>query len=149
MGKERGIVRLLFLSESSPSFWIETKLVGVVHERPGNDQWETGVWIEAGTNGLKYNPITDELVICQHGNRAIAAMDHKGAIRRIASKGPQGKRFNSPNDLAVHKVHVSRAHLPVIIAGFIGIFVVRCVGECDGIFSQPEISILLIQCLEK
>jgi len=81
----------------------ETKLVGVVHERPGNDKWETGLWIEAGTNGLKYNPITDELVICQHGNRAIAAMDHNGAIRRIASEGPGGKRFNSPNDLTVHK----------------------------------------------
>ena len=51
---------------------------------------------------LQYNPLTDELLICQHGNRAVAALDQSGNIRKIATAGPDGKPFNSPNDITVH-----------------------------------------------
>ena len=57
--------------------------------------------MEPGSNGLAYNKLTDELLICQHGNRRLVAMNRKGEIRVIADHGPDGKSLNSPNDVAV------------------------------------------------
>ena len=50
----------------------KTQLVGVEVELAGNDDGNTGVWMEPFSNGLKYNPLTDELLICEHGNRGIS-----------------------------------------------------------------------------
>ena len=82
----------------------KTKEVAVVLERSGYDELDTGIWMEPGSNGLKYNPVTDELLICQHGNRAISALDQHGNVRRIATAGPDGKPLNSPNDVTVHEL---------------------------------------------
>ena len=49
-----------------------TQLVGVEVELAGTDNRNTGVWMEPFSNGLKYNPYTDELLICEHGNRGIS-----------------------------------------------------------------------------
>lgn len=58
---------------------------------------------ETGSNGLRL--MRDSLVLCQHGNRQIAIMsaalnDPKPTFRALAD-GFGGKRFNSPNDLAI------------------------------------------------
>ena len=53
----------------------KTQLVGVEVELAGNDDGNTGVWMEPFSNGLKYNPLTDELLICEHGNRGISGSD--------------------------------------------------------------------------
>jgi gluconolactonase len=54
-------------------------------------------------NGLKFNP-QGELVACEGagpgGNRRLSITDAKGSVRTLADKY-DGKRFNSPNDLAI------------------------------------------------
>jgi gluconolactonase len=53
---------------------------------------------EPGSNGLTYDAL-GRLVLCQHGNRQIARLEKDGAFKTLADRY-QGKRFNSPNDLA-------------------------------------------------
>ena len=61
---------------------------------------------EEGSNGLALSP-DGKLVLCQHGDRRLAAMD--APLRSPQSKftsvadNYQGKKFNSPNDVAVRK----------------------------------------------
>ena len=59
---------------------------------------------ESGSNGLTLNAAGD-LVLCQHGDRRIAELPSRDGVastfNTIASKY-EGKRFNSPNDLAIH-----------------------------------------------
>jgi gluconolactonase len=54
---------------------------------------------QVGSNGLAYNA-AKELVICQHGNGAIACHNSKGMT--FLASNYNGKPFNSPNDLVVH-----------------------------------------------
>lgn len=55
------------------------------------------------SNGLKFNP-RGELVACEGaapgGNRRISVTDAQGKVRTLADRF-DGKRFNSPNDLAI------------------------------------------------
>ncbi|MBI3839999.1 MAG: SMP-30/gluconolactonase/LRE family protein [Planctomycetia bacterium] len=55
------------------------------------------------SNGLKFNP-TGQLVACEGaapgGNRRISVTDLQGHVRTLADRF-DGKRFNSPNDLAI------------------------------------------------
>lgn len=53
---------------------------------------------EPGSNGLTFNK-AGELVLCQHGDRRIAKLSG-GKFVTLAHKY-QGKRLNSPNDLAI------------------------------------------------
>lgn len=50
----------------------KTKQVGVVLELAGNKNRNTGIVLEPFSNGLEYNKITDELLICEHGSRGIS-----------------------------------------------------------------------------
>jgi gluconolactonase len=54
---------------------------------------------EQGSNGLALD-LQGRLLICQHGDRRIARFLGDGKFETIADKY-EGKRFNSPNDLAV------------------------------------------------
>jgi gluconolactonase len=56
---------------------------------------------EQGSNGLARDP-QGRLVLCQHGDRRVARMTAPGKFETIANKF-EGKRFNSPNDLAIRK----------------------------------------------
>ena len=53
---------------------------------------------EPGSNGLTYDA-QGHLVLCQHGDRRIARLEENGTFKMLADRY-QGKRFNSPNDLA-------------------------------------------------
>jgi gluconolactonase len=55
---------------------------------------------QIGSNGLTYNNEGD-LLICQHGNGAIAKWDGNTVIPIISEF--KNKRFNSPNDIVVHE----------------------------------------------
>ena len=61
---------------------------------------------EPGSNGLTVDP-QGRLVLAQHGNRQVARMDaplSKPQAKYITiANGYEGKRLNSPNDLAYHK----------------------------------------------
>ncbi|MGL6073799.1 MAG: SMP-30/gluconolactonase/LRE family protein [Fimbriiglobus sp.] len=55
---------------------------------------------EPGANGLALDK-TGALILCQHGDRRIARLGKDGKFTTLADKH-DGKRFNSPNDLAYH-----------------------------------------------
>jgi gluconolactonase len=55
---------------------------------------------EPGSNGLAWDP-QGRLVLCQHGDRRIARLDAPGRFTTLADRY-EGKRLNSPNDLAFH-----------------------------------------------
>ena len=60
---------------------------------------------EPGANGLALDP-AGRLLMCQHGDRRLGRLDDlqqpNGSQTSLASHY-QGKRFNSPNDLVVHR----------------------------------------------
>ena len=52
-----------------------------------------------GSNGIAYDQ-QGNFVFCQHGNHAIARLTKEGTVEKIVDSF-QGKRLNSPNDIAV------------------------------------------------
>ncbi len=62
----------------------------------------TDAFAEPGSNGMALDAAGD-LLICDHGNRALAKVDLKTRNKTFLLERYQGKRFNSPNDLAVAK----------------------------------------------
>lgn len=54
---------------------------------------------EPGSNGLAFDA-DGRLILCQHGDRRIARLLPDGAFETVADRW-EGKRLNSPNDLAV------------------------------------------------
>ncbi|MFO0813105.1 MAG: SMP-30/gluconolactonase/LRE family protein [Gemmatales bacterium] len=54
---------------------------------------------ESGCNGLTLNA-DGQLVLCQHGDRRIALLNSDGKTFTTLADRYEGKRFNSPNDLA-------------------------------------------------
>jgi gluconolactonase len=56
---------------------------------------------EQGSNGLARDA-KGRLILCQHGDRRVARMIAPGKFETIADKF-DGKRFSSPNDLAIRK----------------------------------------------
>lgn len=56
---------------------------------------------EPGSNGLALDA-QGRLVLCEHGDRRISVVTQGGGKRTLADNW-QGKRFNSPNDLAIRK----------------------------------------------
>lgn len=54
---------------------------------------------EPGSNGLLWGP-DGRLILCQHGDRRVARLESDGRFTVLADRY-QGKRFNSPNDLAL------------------------------------------------
>jgi gluconolactonase len=54
---------------------------------------------EPGSNGLAFDG-TGRLVLCEHGDRRVARLEKDGKKTTIADRY-EGKRLNSPNDLAI------------------------------------------------
>jgi gluconolactonase len=62
----------------------------------------TDAFAEPGQNGMALDAAGD-LLVCDHGNRALGKVDLKTRNKTFLLDRYQGKRFNSPNDLAVAK----------------------------------------------
>lgn len=81
--------------------WSEEKGAGV-YLSPSGFTGENFEGSEPGSNGLTLNS-RGELVLCQHGNRAVSVMKADLSQPRpnyeYLAETFQGKRFNSPNDL--------------------------------------------------
>lgn len=81
--------------------WSEQKGAGV-YLTPSGFTGENFEGSEPGSNGLTLNN-RGELVLCQHGNRAVSVMKADLSQPRpnyeYLAENFQGKRFNSPNDL--------------------------------------------------
>ena len=80
--------------------WKEGMTKAEVFLRPSGLWKDTPGFREPGSNGLSRDA-QGRLLLAQHGERQIARFD-KGVITTIADRF-DGKRFNSPNDLAVRK----------------------------------------------
>ena len=48
------------------------------------------------------NPMTNQLVLCDHGNRCIAVLNLKNWTKSIIVKMYEGKKLNSPNDIIIN-----------------------------------------------
>jgi gluconolactonase len=62
----------------------------------------TDAFAEPGQNGMALDA-AGHLLACDHGNRALARINLKTREKTILLERWRGKRFNSPNDLAVAK----------------------------------------------
>ena len=56
---------------------------------------------EPGSNGLALDP-SGRLVLCEHGDRRVSVLTKGGGKLTLADRW-NGKRFNSPNDLAIRR----------------------------------------------
>lgn len=56
---------------------------------------------EPGSNGLTLDQ-KGRLVLCEHGDRRVSVMPLNGVGKRTVADNFEGKRFNAPNDVAVH-----------------------------------------------
>jgi gluconolactonase len=56
---------------------------------------------EPGSNGLALD-VKGQLISCEHGDRRISVMTNDGGKMTLADRW-EGKRFNSPNDLAIRR----------------------------------------------
>jgi gluconolactonase len=81
--------------------WKDGMTAAEVFLKPSGMTTDTGSLRPQGSNGLARDA-KGRLILCQHGDRRIARMIAPGKFETIADRF-EGKRFNSPNDLATRK----------------------------------------------
>ncbi len=81
--------------------WQEGSTKAEIFLKPSGMTTPTAGFREQGSNGLSHDA-DGKLILCQHGDRRIAKMIAPGKFETIADRY-DGKRFNSPNDLAIRK----------------------------------------------
>ncbi len=82
--------------------WSRKDGKSVFQQPSGYDGPPTKIFREPGSNGMALDAKGD-LLVCNHGYRAITKLDLKTKAKSVVVDRYQGKRFNSPNDLAVAK----------------------------------------------
>ena len=76
--------------------------IEVLIERSGFTGKDTvGLPVDYGSNGLAYDR-QGNILVCQHGDHAIAMITKDGTMRTVVDSY-EGKRLNSPDDLAVKR----------------------------------------------
>lgn len=80
--------------------WSEKDGKAVFLKPSGYDGPPTTVFREPGVNGMTLGP-GGEVIVCDHGNRAVSRLDLKTRKKTVVVDRFQGKRFNSPNDVIV------------------------------------------------
>ena len=80
--------------------WTEDKEGHSVFMTPSGYTGVTAGYPEPGSNGLSFDA-KGRLVSCEHGDRRVAMLTPEGGKVTLADTY-DGKRFNSPNDLAIH-----------------------------------------------
>lgn len=68
--------------------------------RPSGYSGDVPAWRSSGSNGLTFDAMR-RLLIAEHGDRRISMVMDDGVKKTVADRF-EGKRFNSPNDIAVH-----------------------------------------------
>lgn len=79
--------------------WREGMKEAQVFMRPSGFTGVSPYGREAGSNGLAIDA-KGQLLLCEHGDRRVAYLTPEGGKRTLTDHY-QGKRFNSPNDLAI------------------------------------------------
>lgn len=80
--------------------WREGRVAAEVYLRPSGLLNPTPGFREPGSNGLARD-LQGRLLVCQHGERRVARYEG-GRLVAVADRF-EGRRFNSPNDLAVRR----------------------------------------------
>lgn len=80
--------------------WSERDGLSVFLEPSGYSGPPTDIFREPGSNGLIRGP-GNTILLADHGNRAVARLDLRTKAKTLLATHYQGKRFNSPNDLAL------------------------------------------------
>jgi gluconolactonase len=81
--------------------WSDERGVSVFLDPSGTEDPDPALFSEPGSNGLIRGP-AGTILLCDHGNRAVAGLDLRTRERTFLAAHFEGKRFNSPNDLALH-----------------------------------------------
>ncbi|MEQ1860846.1 MAG: SMP-30/gluconolactonase/LRE family protein [Chthoniobacteraceae bacterium] len=81
--------------------WMPGETVATIFMKPSGMMTPREGFKEKGSNGLAVDA-QGRLLICQHGERRVARVDGPGKLTAVADRF-DGKRFNSPNDLAIRK----------------------------------------------
>lgn len=68
--------------------------------RPSGYSGDDPAWRASGSNGLTFDR-KGRLLIAEHGDRRVSLLGEDGKKMTVADRF-EGKRFNSPNDIAVH-----------------------------------------------
>lgn len=80
--------------------WSERDGLSVFLEPSGYSGPPTEIFREPGSNGLTRGP-GNTILLADHGNRAVARLDLRSKAKTLLATRYKGKRFNSPNDLAL------------------------------------------------
>lgn len=80
--------------------WSDADGVSEFMNPSGYDGPPTDAFAEPGSNGMALDA-SGALLVCDHGNRALARVDLATRKKTILLDRYEGRRFNSPNDLAV------------------------------------------------
>jgi gluconolactonase len=80
--------------------WKEGETAAAVFHKPSGGMESTPEFREPGSNGLATDA-QGNLIICQHGKRRLVRLEADKRETPLAETY-EGKRFNSPNDLAIH-----------------------------------------------
>ncbi|MDP0492358.1 MAG: SMP-30/gluconolactonase/LRE family protein [Verrucomicrobiota bacterium JB023] len=93
--------RLLFsdVPENTVYSWSEEEGLAV-YLKPSGFTGPVSLSREPGSNGLAFDA-RGQLLSCEHGDRRLSTLTPSGGKMTLADNY-EGKRFNSPNDLAVH-----------------------------------------------
>lgn len=70
--------------------------------RPSGYSGDDPAWRSSGSNGLAFDA-KGRLLIAEHGDRRVSMLMEGGGKKTVAGSF-EGKRFNSPNDIAVHSL---------------------------------------------
>jgi gluconolactonase len=81
--------------------WDEHQGLSIFLRPAGYAMGENPPGNELGSNGLYVNPLNGQLIMCDHGNRCIAALNMGKWNKKVLVDRFEGKRFNSPNDLTI------------------------------------------------
>ncbi len=93
--------RLLFSDVPRNTIYAWSAASGrTVYMKPSGYTGVAAAGREPGSNGLAFDA-EGRLLLCEHGDRRIARVEHCGGKLTLADRF-DGKRLNSPNDLAVH-----------------------------------------------
>lgn len=94
--------RLLFsdVPKNTIFQWKEGDTEASIYMKPSGYTGTVDYGSEPGSNGLAFDA-KGQLLCCEHGDRRVSYLTPGGGKRTLADNY-QGKRFNSPNDLAVH-----------------------------------------------
>ena len=94
-----GAVLFSDVPENTIFQWTPGESAARVFLKPSGGMESTPEFREPGSNGLARDP-ENRLLLCQHGMRRVARIEKDGTQTSLADRY-EGKRFNSPNDLAL------------------------------------------------